>query len=1161
VVSSEHAGGAQKATLEYTSPGVSTTVTDALGATRSYGFTTLFGVVKGNGITGAACPACGPATQTHDANGNVASRTDWNGNRTNYAYDLARNLETSRTEGLTSTGGTTPQTRTITTEWHATFRLPSRIAEPLRITTLVYDVDGTQCGARGALCSKSVQATTDANGSQGFSATPSGTPRTWTYTYNANGAVLTVNGPRTDVADVTTYTYYANDDADLGKRGNVASITNAAGHVTQITEYNAHGQPLTIVDPNGLTTTLIYDARLRLTSRNVGGEITGFDYDDAGQLEKVTLPDGSFLSYTYDAAHRLRQIGDNLGNRIVYTLDAMGNRTLEEVRDPAGTLKQTRSREYTTLNRLFKEIGAASQTTEYTYDDQGNVRSVKNPLNHTTTNQYDALNRLKNVTGAKQGFTQHGYNGLDALTQVTDPRGLITSYGVNGLGNLESQVSPDTGTTANTLFDAAGNLRTSTDARGKTATYSYDALNRVTQIAWADQTVGFEYDQGTNGKGRLTRMTDLTGYTLFDYDAHGRLVRKWQQTWIRSHVLEYSYDAYGRLATMTYPSGRILTYGYDGAGRVNELKLDGQVLLDNVAYHPFGAPTTWSWGNGTAHSRSFDLDGRMQSHTLGAATRNIGYDTASRIQQLDEGTAQTTRTYFYDELDRLTTYLAPATNQGYGYDAVGNRTSLSIGANTYAYTYPTTSNRLSATAGPVARSFSYDAAGNVTGDGARSFVYDDRGRLRQAVQSAGTTTYALNALGERVVKDRPLVPFAPMQFVYDAAGRLIGGYSNLGVVLQELVFLGDIPVAVINRSQLEVGVDNEQPGASSVGTWTLSSAIAGFMGPNYREKAAGSGSASFTWTSSLPVATTYAVHARWTVAPEHASNAPYTVHHAAGATTVAMNQKVSGGEWNLLGVFSLAPGQDHRVVLTDAADGVVVADAVKFLPVDQSTMRYYVHADHLGSPLAVLDQANQLRWRWDSAPFGESPSDDNPSGLGAFAFYLRFPGQYFDKETNLHYNYYRDYDSTIGRYTQFDPIGLRGGINGYLYAIDPLTQIDPQGLMGQGSGAGTWKNVPKTRSACGSGMFIGPEFSFRNACITHDTCYVRCDVTRDQCDDVFCRDTTASCGPSDYFCKTQAGIYCQAVRLFGWSYFNPGGGLGCSTCPPKPTYPSLPPGA
>src|SRR5688500_16086036 len=150
---------------------------------------------------------------------------------------ISRNLETSRTEGLTAGGAPTPQTRTISTAWDVNFRLPTQIAEPLRITTNVYDADGTACGARGALCSRTVQATNDASGAQGFSATTVGTPRTWTYTYNANGSVLTVNGPRTDVADLTTYTYYANDDVDLGKRGNVATVTNAAGHSTSITAY------------------------------------------------------------------------------------------------------------------------------------------------------------------------------------------------------------------------------------------------------------------------------------------------------------------------------------------------------------------------------------------------------------------------------------------------------------------------------------------------------------------------------------------------------------------------------------------------------------------------------------------------------------------------------------------------------------------------------------------------------------------------------------------------------------------------------------------------------------------------------------------------------------------------------------------------------------
>src|SRR5262249_31264216 len=91
-VSTEHAGGAERMTFAYTSPSV-TTITDTFGVARSYGLTSLIGVVKNNSISGAPCPSCGPAARTFDANGNIASKTDWNGNVTNYSYDLTRNLE------------------------------------------------------------------------------------------------------------------------------------------------------------------------------------------------------------------------------------------------------------------------------------------------------------------------------------------------------------------------------------------------------------------------------------------------------------------------------------------------------------------------------------------------------------------------------------------------------------------------------------------------------------------------------------------------------------------------------------------------------------------------------------------------------------------------------------------------------------------------------------------------------------------------------------------------------------------------------------------------------------------------------------------------------------------------------------------------------------
>jgi RHS repeat-associated protein len=115
---------------------------------------------------------------------------------------------------------------------------------------------------------------------------------------------------------------------------------------------------------------------------------------------------------------------------------------------------------------------------------------------------------------------------------------------------------------------------------------------------------------------------------------------------------------------------------------------------------------------------------------------------------------------------------------------------------------------------------------------------------------------------------------------------------------------------------------------------------------------------------------------------------------------------------------------------------------------------YFIHVDHLNTPRAIYDANQQLRWIWEQQePFGVNVPDENPSSLGVVEFNLRFPGQYFDKETNLHYNYFRDYDPVLGRYEQSDPIGLRGGLNTYSYALaSPVLRVDLLGLQALCSG-------------------------------------------------------------------------------------------------------------
>lgn len=340
-ISTEHAGGVEKYTASYPSY-AETVVVDPLGANYKYTYVTHVGMLRNIGMRRPGAGGVGTVTAStnYDANANVSLHTDFDGVMTSYTYDLTRNLETRRVEA-----SGTSSARTTSTEWHATHRLPTRISEPLRRTTYTHD-------AAGNVLTKTIQATTDANGSLGFSATLAGTPRTWTYTYSSFGQILTVKGPRTDVNDITTYTY--------DEQGNLNTVSNAAGHVTSFSNYDAHGRAGRVTDPNGLVTDFSYTPRGLLSSTTVGNATTSYDYDHAGQLTSVTMPGGVTLAYTYDLAHRLTAITDNAGNSIIYTLDPMGNRTSEQVKDSGGTLARQIVRIYDQLNRL-KQITGAQQ--------------------------------------------------------------------------------------------------------------------------------------------------------------------------------------------------------------------------------------------------------------------------------------------------------------------------------------------------------------------------------------------------------------------------------------------------------------------------------------------------------------------------------------------------------------------------------------------------------------------------------------------------------------------------------------------------------------------------------------------------------------------------------------------------------------------------------
>ena len=706
------------------------------------------------------------------------------------------------------------------------------------------------------------------------------------------------------------------------------------------------------------------------------------------------------------------------------------------------------------ITLLPSASSAQPMTWKYEYDAVGNLTKVTDPRGQASEYVYDALSRRTQIkqptpsVGSPRPQIGLAYDGQSQLKTVTDPRSLVTTYTTDGIGNTTIQASPDTGSTIQT-FNAAGLLATRRDARNVTATHTYDALNRLTRIVYSGTgfttlTDNYTYDQGANGIGRLTSSTYSGGSTSWTYDGFGRIDSQVQAFGNLTLKVQKTYDAAGRVASITYPSGKVAANTYTN-GQLTAVTVDGVAVATGISYTPFGAVLGWTWGNGAAHPRAFDTHGRLTTHPLGNDLRTIAYDDAGRITGVTHFPATAlNQGYGYDELDRLTQVTAGASARSYGYDLTGNRNQAGVNGVTDTYTTDAASNRLTAIAGGTNRTMTYDAAGNITGDGSFIATYDARGRLRTIrIGTAATTTYTYNGLGQRIRKSGG--PAGTVNYVYDEGGVLLGEYNSNGVATREYVWLGDMPLAVLSTTETV----RDNPAGTNVvyvGTWATATTPTGFYGSNYQTHPAQAASPdSVTWN--LATATgTYKVYARWPANSTHSAQAVYRITHAAGTTDVTVNQRIDGAEWNLLGTFSLTSA-NSKVSLIPSADGIVAADAVKAVNTSEAARIFYIHTDHLNAPRAVMNSANQLRWRWTSDPFGLLPPEDNPQGLGVFALNLRLPGQLYDIESNLHYNYFRDYNPQTGRYVQSDPIGLEGGINTYAYVGgNPVSRGDPKGL-------------------------------------------------------------------------------------------------------------------
>lgn len=424
--SNQLAGGANYTQVSYDDTTGNRTVTGPLGIAETYKFTTLQGVPKVTEIDRVANGSIPAATRTmsYDSNGYLATATDWNGNETQYT-----NNGHGQPTAIIEADGVSGVQRETDIAYDTTWvHEPATITTPGLTTSFTYDSHGNV----------STKLLTDTTSSAG---TYTAASRTTTYTWNGSGQLLTVQLPRTDVTAQTTFAYTG---------GTLTSTTDALSHVTTINTSTGGGRPLTMHDPNGVLTTMTYDTRQRMLTSvlttGAGNLNTINVYDAAGNLTKRTLPDMSYVTWAYDAAHRVTATGQRVGYSAALTLDAMGDVTQSLWKNGSGTTEHEHTATFDALGRKLTDVGGASQTTSYSYDSNGNITGITDPLSNASSQAFDALNRLTTFTDALTHSASTTYDAYDRPLTVTDTKGHATTYTYDGFGDVVQRASPDTGT-------------------------------------------------------------------------------------------------------------------------------------------------------------------------------------------------------------------------------------------------------------------------------------------------------------------------------------------------------------------------------------------------------------------------------------------------------------------------------------------------------------------------------------------------------------------------------------------------------------------------------------------------------------------------------------------------------------------------------------------
>ncbi|KJK39619.1 type IV secretion protein Rhs [Streptomyces variegatus] len=778
---------------------------------------------------------------------------------------------------------------------------------------------------------------------------------------------------------------YTEPDPETGHR--TTTVTTAGGHSTRHL-FGPGCRLLAVTDPLGHTTRFTYDTRGNLLTRTDPlGLTTTFSYDEDGRAVSATRPDGSELRTVRGRFGLPVEVVGPDGTRRVNEFDERGNRTA--VTDQAGS------------------------TTRYSYDPAGRLTSVTDALGATTRVACDAAGLPVEVSDPAGGVTRTERDALGRPVRITDPVGGVTRLEWHADGQLARRTGPD-GATESWTYDGEGNCLTHTDAVGGVSRFEYTHFDLPVARTRPD---GARYEFEHDAELRLTRVTNPQGLTwTYDYDAAGDIV---SETDFDGRTLTYRVDAAGRLAARTDALGGTISFERDQLGQVVRKDVDGQV-------------TTYT------HDRA----GRL----LEAA----GPDSELRYQYDRRGLTKTELvdgrplSYAYDALGRRTRRTTPTGHvTSYSYGADGQPRRLTTGGHRIDFTHDAAGRELARVFGDAitmtsawdeagrlsaqhitagghnvnSRAYSYRADGHLTSvadrlSGTRTFGLDRAGRVtsvhaqgwteRYAYDDAGNQTSASwpsrhpgsEATGPRAYTGTTLTRAGDVRFEHDALGR----------------------VTLRQKTRLSRKPD----------TWR------------------------YEWdTENRLTSVTTPDGTRWRYRYDPLGRRTTKQRLATDGESVVEEVRFTWDGLTLCEQTSHQPDAPNTVALTwDHRADVPLAQTERILTADdrqeEIDRRFFAIAtDLIGTPTELIDETGDIAWRTRSTLWGTTAWSRDSSTYTP----LRFPGQYYDPETGLHYNYFRHYDPETGRYTSPDPLGLAPAPNPVAYVHNPHSGCDPLGLM------------------------------------------------------------------------------------------------------------------